>query len=118
MMTLHWVYALAGAVFAAFALLGLADRSNARRIGNAAFWGLLAISMWAGDRLGDLGNGLLVLGLVALAGFGAIGRSKDGGVAAAVRQERAARYGNRLFVIALIIPVTALAGTFLFKAMP
>jgi uncharacterized membrane protein len=35
-----------------------------------------------------------------------------------VRQARAAKFGNRLFVIALIIPATALLGTILFKQAP
>lgn len=116
MITLHWVYALAGAVFAAFALLGARDRDNPRRWTSAAFWALLATSMWAGDRLGDLGNGVLVLGLIALGALG-LGRG-DGVVPPEQRQARADRFGNRLFAIALIIPVTALAGTFLFKAAP
>ena len=50
------LYAFTGLVFATYAMLGLADRSNPKRFGNFAFWGLLATSMLAGDRLGDLGN--------------------------------------------------------------
>jgi uncharacterized membrane protein len=117
MITLTHVYLLAGAAFAAFALLGLRDRSNAKRFGNAAFWGLLALSMVAGDALGDLGNGLLVLGLVAIAGSGAMGRAPSTDDAT-LRSARAEQHGNGLFLIAAIIPVTALAGTFLFKAFP
>ncbi len=45
MITLHWLYALAGAMFAAFALLSALDRSNKKRFGNAAFWGLMALSL-------------------------------------------------------------------------
>lgn len=116
MITLHWVYALAGAIFAAFAILGVADKSNKRARRTAAFWALLALSMWAGDALGDLGNGVLVLGLVGLA---ASGLGRGGGVVPdSVRQERAGRFGNGLFVIALVIPITALVGTLLFKEMP
>lgn len=118
MITLTWVYVLAGAAFAAFALFNLADTSNSRRYGNAAFWGLMAVSMWAGDWLGDFGNGLLVLALVAIAGFGGLGKAKDDAIPDATKQERAARYGNGLFGIALIIPATALAGTLLFKEFP
>ncbi|WP_298394280.1 DUF979 domain-containing protein [Sphingobium sp.] len=112
MITLQWVYALAGAVFAAYALLGMRERPL-----NAAFWALLALSMWAGDWLGDLGNGILVLGLVGLGSVGRLSRG-EGGVPPEHRQARAERFGNRLFVIALIIPATALAGTLLFKQMP
>ena len=36
----------------------------------------------------------------------------------AARQAEAARRGNRLFLPALVIPATALAGTFAFKAVP
>ena len=39
MITLHSLYALAGAMFAAFALFSLRDASNSKRYGNAAFWG-------------------------------------------------------------------------------
>ncbi|QGP80244.1 DUF979 domain-containing protein [Sphingobium sp. CAP-1] len=112
MITLHWVYALAGAIFAAYALLGARERPL-----NAAFWALLALSMWAGDRLSDLGNGVLVLGLVALGSVGRLSRG-EGAVAPEVRQARADRFGNRLFVVALIIPATALVGTLLFKQAP
>ena len=44
------------------------------RFGNAAFWSLTALSFLAGDRLGDLGNGLIVLSLALLGGFGLLGR--------------------------------------------
>lgn len=118
MITLTWVYILAGAAFAAFAIFNLADTSNSRRFGNAAFWGLMAASMWAGDYLGDFGNGVLVLALVAIAGFGGLGKTKSADIAETTKQERASRFGNGLFGVALIIPATALAGTLLFKEFP
>lgn len=118
MITLTWVYILAGAAFASFALFNLADKSNPRRFGNAAFWGLMAASMWAGDWLGDFGNGLLVLALVAIAGFGGLGKTKGNEILDVTKQDRASRYGNGLFGVALIIPATALAGTLLFKEFP
>ncbi|MFN3450616.1 MAG: DUF979 domain-containing protein [Sphingorhabdus sp.] len=118
MITLTWVYVLAGIAFAAFALFNLIDTANPRRFGNAAFWGLMAVSMWAGDWLGDFGNGLLVLALVAIAGFGGLGKTKADEVPDATKHQRAAKYGNGLFAIALIIPATALAGTLLFKQFP
>jgi uncharacterized membrane protein len=118
MIGLPALYALAGAMFAAFAVLSARDRSNGRRLGNAAFWGLLALSFLLGDRIGDLGNGMLVLALVALAGFGALGRGDPPTTSAAERADLAARLGNRLFLPALIIPATALAGTFLLRQVP
>ncbi|WP_260582051.1 DUF979 domain-containing protein [Sphingopyxis sp. PET50] len=118
MITLGFVYALAGLCFAFIAMLSLDDRGNPKRFGNAAFWGLLAVSMILGDYLGDFGNGLLVLALVAIAGTGQIGRAPGGDIPAAVQTERAARYGRFLLLVALIIPAVALAGTFLFKWVP
>ena len=118
MITLGFVYVLTGLTFALFAALGVADRSNPKRFGNAAFWALLALSMLGGDYLGDFGNGLLVLALVAIAGTGQIGRAPGGDVPAKEQAAHAARHGPFLLLVALIIPAVALAGTFLFKWVP
>jgi uncharacterized membrane protein len=118
MITLSWIYALAGSMFAAFALLSAFDARNPKRLGNAAFWGLMALSLLAGDLIGDFGNGLLVLGLAGLAGFGLIGRSHPATTSDEERQANSARLGNRLFLPALIIPATALFGTLLYSYTP
>jgi len=116
--TMAWLYALAGLMFAGFALLSAADRSNRRRFGNAAFWGLMALSLLAGDRIGDFGNGLLVLGLAAIGGFNLLGRGTPSTTSDAEREGWSARLGNRLFLPALIIPAVALAGTLLTAYTP
>ena len=77
MINLHWLYVLAGAVFVGFAVGSARDRTNPKRWGNAAFWSLLTISFWFGDLLGDLGNGVLVLVLVVIAGTHRIGRGSQ-----------------------------------------
>ena len=115
MITLHWLYTLAGAMFAAFALLSALDRSHRKRFGNAAFWGLMALSLLAGDYLGNFGNGLLVLGLAGLAGFGFIGRSNPPTTTVEERQHWSEKLGNKLFLPALIIPATALIGTLAYN---
>ena len=118
MITLHHLYVLAGAMFAAFALLSAVDRSNPKRLGNAAFWGLMALSLLAGDLIGDFGNGLLVLGLAALASLGLIGRSQPPTTSNEEREALSLRYGNRLFLPALIIPAVAFVGTLLYTYTP
>ena len=115
MITLTWLYMLAGAMFAAFALLSALDWSNRKRLGNAAFWGLMALSLLGGDYIGDFGNGLLVLGLAGLAGFGLIGRSHPPTTSDEEREAWSAKLGNRLFLPALVIPVTALFGTLIYN---
>ncbi|MES2444201.1 MAG: DUF979 domain-containing protein [Pseudomonadota bacterium] len=118
MITLEWLYVLAGLMFAAFALLSALDRTNGKRFGNAVFWGLMALSLLGGSTIGDLANGLLVLGLAALAGFGLIGRGNPPTTSEAEREASSARLGNKLFLPALIIPATALIGTLLYTYTP
>jgi len=118
MINLHWLYILAGAVFAGFAVGSARDETNPKRWGNSAFWLLLAASFWFGDYFGDIGNGVLVLALVAIAGFHLIGRGSSASRAPAKRQEAARRHGNKLFVPALLIPFTAFVGTLLFNYTP
>ncbi|MEO5612225.1 MAG: DUF979 family protein, partial [Sphingomicrobium sp.] len=115
MITMHWLYALSGTMFAAFALLSALDRANPKHFGNAAFWGLMALSLLAGDVIGDFGNGLLVIGLAGLAGFGFIGRSHPSTTSDGERETWSNSVGNKLFLPALIIPITALVGTLLYN---
>lgn len=114
MITYEWLYAIAGLFFAIWSALSLRDR----RFGNAAFWGLLAASFLLGSHLSDLGNGILVLAMVAIAGFGALMRSDPVTTTTAQREETAAALGNRLFLPALIVPLTAVAGTLLYNYTP
>ncbi len=118
MINLHWLYVLAGAVFAGFALGSTRDGTNVKRWGNAAFWGLLALSFWFGDFVGDIGNGILVLVLVAIAGLHLIGRGTKESTTKEERERYAARYGHKLFLPALLIPFTAFVGTLLFNYTP
>ena len=115
MITLGHVYILAGLIFAGFAVLSLIDRSNRKRLGNAAFWALMAISFLFGSRLGDVTNGALVFALIALGGFGALGLGKPATTTRTERRASALRYGNLLFIPALIIPATAILGTLLLR---
>ncbi len=118
MITIQWAYSLAGLMFASFAILSALDRSNRKRFGNAAFWGLMALSLLAGSWLGDFANGLLVLALAGLAGFGLIGRGAPPTTNEGERLTWAHQLGNRLFLPALIIPATAFAGTLVYNHTP
>jgi uncharacterized membrane protein len=115
MINLHWLYLLAGAVFAGFAVGSARDTSNPKRWGNTAFWSLIAVSFWFGDFLGDIGNGVLVLTFVGIAGAHLLGRGSRESTAAEERERFSQRYGSKLFLPALIIPFTAFVGTLLFN---
>jgi uncharacterized membrane protein len=110
-------YALAGALFAAIAAFTAADRAHPKRWRNTGFWGLLAVSFLFGDRLGDVGNGVLVLGLVLIGGIGGLGLSDPPTTSGPEREALAACFGARLFFPVLIVPLTTLAGSFAFKAI-
>lgn len=115
MISLHW---LPGAVFLAFVLGSARDATNPKRWGNAAFWTLLTVSFWAGDMIGNLGNGVLVLALVALAGTHRLGRGSQQTSSEEEREQYSQHYGNKLFVPALVIPFTAFVGTLVFNYTP
>jgi uncharacterized membrane protein len=114
MITLQHAYIIGGFFFAALALLSILDQANARRLRNAAFYALLALSFWAGHALGDLGNGLLALGLVVIAVLG-LGQGKPPTTTQEERRASAEKRGNALFLPALIIPAVALAGTLIVQ---
>jgi uncharacterized membrane protein len=111
------VYVLAGLVFAAFAVLSALDRNNSKRFGNAAFWALVATSFLAGDHLGDLGNGVLVLGLAGIAGLGLLGRGQPVTTTPEERRVLSDRFGEKLFVPALTLPIVVAFGVLVLKPL-
>jgi uncharacterized membrane protein len=117
MIGLGAVYLLAGFVFGAIAVLSAFDRANPKRWVNALFWGLFAVSFLFGDRLSDLTNGVLVLGMAALAGFVGLGLGRPATTDTNERRRLAQNFGNRLFVAALAIPAVTLAGSLAFKSI-
>lgn len=150
MITSEWLYWLIGAFFIAVAVLIVTDTAHAKRLGNAAFWGILGLSFFTGTFVaaGTVPAwtlGIAVLVMVALAGLGFTGTTSrtrvasipgagtgaetgpaeptgvtqkitDAGsgstsvLATTSPDERAAsatKYGNRLFIPALVVPVVA-----------
>jgi uncharacterized membrane protein len=117
MITLQYFYFLAGALFAGFAALSIGDGTNRKRLGNTAFWGLLALSFLGGSNIGDFANGLIVLALVLLGGFGLLGIGKPATTSPEERVASAARRGNGIFLPALVIPAVAVLGTLYLKTI-
>ncbi|GHF37889.1 membrane protein [Streptomyces mashuensis] len=113
MIKAEWFFWLVGGVFLVMAGQMLTDRTNPRRFGTAAFWGLLGLGFVYGTWVADKSAppeplGAAVLVMIGLAGFGFTGR---GGARVATDEQRAAgaaRFGGRLFVPALTIPAVAL----------
>ncbi|HMJ93554.1 MAG TPA: DUF979 domain-containing protein [Allosphingosinicella sp.] len=117
MITIQHVFWFVGALFAAWALLSLLDRTNKKRLGNAAFWGLMAVSLIAGHLIGNVANGVLVLALSALATLKLIGRGAPS-TSEAERTAQGERNGNRLFLPILVVLLTAVVGTLAYLYTP
>jgi len=113
--TLEFVYVLMGLMFAGIAIVNLRDRSSAKRYVNGAFWALYAITFLVGTHLPNLVNGLLVIAMVVVMAIGKLGGAPAEETTREEREVSAARWGNRLFVPALAIPVVTLLGTLTFK---
>ena len=115
MIGLEAVYVLMGLMLAGVAYVNLMDRTDAKRYNKTAFWGLWAVTFLFSSHLPDFVNGCLIIAMVLVSSIGGLGR---GGPEAATREERAAsarRWGNKLFIPALLIPAVTLLGTTFFK---
>ena len=111
MLTLEHAYVFAGLVFAAYSGLSVRDGRN----WNAVFWALVAAMFLVGSHVSDKTNGAIALALMLLGGSGLLSRTHRETTGRATRIASATRRGNWLFVPALIVPATAVAGTLIAK---
>ncbi|GJG86324.1 membrane protein [Gemmatimonadetes bacterium T265] len=122
MIGLGFVYALMGVLTAVVAVANARDASHPRRWRAAAFWGLWSLTFFAGPALGDVGAGLVVVALGALAGLGGgfarpAGAPATAGPAPGGPPPDGRSYGNRLFVPALLVPAVTVAGTWAYRRL-
>ncbi|RKT09298.1 putative membrane protein [Streptomyces sp. 1114.5] len=122
MIKVEWLYWLVGAVFVAMAAQMAVDRTNPKRLGSAAFWGLLGVSFgygtWVAEKKAPAAPlGVAVLAVICLAGFGLTGRGTPATTTPEQRGASAARLGSRLFVPALTLPLVALLCATLLKGV-
>ncbi|HVU23679.1 MAG TPA: DUF979 domain-containing protein [Opitutus sp.] len=115
LITLETFYLLIGLIFALVAGSCAVDARHPKRWGSAAFWGLLAVVFAFGKVLPELVSGYIVVALVVLAATKLVGPLRERPVDREARREEAARLGNKLIWPALLIPVTAVAGSLLLK---
>ncbi len=115
MITLEHIYWLAGLMMAGVAVVNARDASNPRRVNNTAFWGIYSLTFLAGSYLPDMVNGFLVIGMVLVASVRGLGQGRKEGATREEREASAQRWGNKLFIPALTIPLVTVLGTFIFK---
>jgi uncharacterized membrane protein len=110
MIKVEWFYWLCGLIFIAVGLLTFPDRTNAKRYGSGAFWVLLGASFVYGTYVVNKTApawilGVVVIAMTALVAAGQLSRGTATGPGRAEQESGAGRFGNRLFVPALTIPV-------------
>ncbi|MCB5910608.1 DUF979 domain-containing protein [Streptomyces pinistramenti] len=113
MIKAEWFYWLVGLSFLVMAAQMFTDRSNPKRFGTAAFWGLIGAgfiySSWVVNKQAPAEPlGVAVLVMAVLAGFGFTGRGTPRTSTPEQRTASAAKFGSRLFIPALTIPVVAM----------
>jgi len=113
--TLEHIYWLTGLMMGATAVVNWRDHSNPRRFNNTAFWGIYAVTFLAGTYLPDVVSGFLVIAMVLAASIRGLGQGKHESSSRQQREASAQRWGNKLFIPALTIPLITVAGTILFK---
>jgi uncharacterized membrane protein len=113
--TLEHIYWLSGLMMAGVAIVNARDGTNPRRLNNTAFWGIYSVTFLFGSQLPDIVSGFLVIGMVLVASIRGLGQSKVEGSTREEREASAQRWGNRLFVPALTIPIVTVLGTIFFK---
>jgi uncharacterized membrane protein len=97
------------------AIVNARDRTNPRRFNNTAFWGIYAVTFLVGSHLPDVVSGFLVIAMVLVASIRGLGQGRKESTTREEREASARRWGNKLFVPALTIPLVTVLGTFLFK---
>lgn len=115
MISLEFIYVLMGILLGGVTLVNLRDRSNPKRWNNTVFWGIYAVTFLVGTRLPPLLSGILVIGMTLVAGFGGIGQGRPDTTTHEERVANSERWGNRLYVPALLVPGITLLGTLTLK---
>lgn len=111
MISLTYIYYIAGFFVALIALLAIKDKGNAKRISTAAFWGLYAISFLFGTVIPPIYVGGMVILMAVIAGFGGVGMGKHTEATGQQRLLQSKKLGNWLFMPALLIPIITVFGT-------
>ena len=117
MIRLEFIYVLMGLMLLAISIINVRDASNPKRHVNALFWGIYAITFLVGSYLPDVVNGSLVIVMVLV---GSIGKLGQGDARTTTRDERIAsakRWGNRLYVPVLLVPICTLLGSTFLKGV-
>lgn len=112
---LEYIYYIAGAFLAIISVLSFRDKQNPKRVLTSVFWGIFAISFLFGKVIPSAAMGVIVIVMALLAGLGGVRLGSYQQASDEERQASARKFGNKLFIPALLIPVVTVIGTTLLK---
>jgi uncharacterized membrane protein len=113
--SIQYLYWLAGVILAITAFMTVTDRSNPKRWTTGLFWGLFAIAFLVGERVPPVWVGVGVIVMAVIAGIGGVGFGQHENLNDRARRESAGRLKNKLFIPALAIPLVTVVGAVLLK---
>jgi uncharacterized membrane protein len=113
--SIQYLYWLAGVILAITAFMTATDRTNPKRWTTGLFWGLFAIAFLIGEKLPPVWVGVGVIVMAVIAGFGGVGFGQHENLNDRARRESAGRLKNKLFIPALAIPLVTVIGAVLLK---
>ncbi|MBC7372469.1 MAG: DUF979 domain-containing protein [Frankiales bacterium] len=111
MIKVEWFYWLIAVFFLAVGFMVLRDRSNPNRIWSGAFWSLLGLcfsysSFVVAKTAPGWPLGLAIVAIAGIAGFGKLSRgTQERTTTPEERETLSARFGNKLFLPVLVVPV-------------
>jgi len=110
-LSLNLIYILTGLVLVVVSFLSFRDQKNPRRWTTGLFWGLYAVTFLIGSKIPPVYMGMIVLLIVALAGFGGVSLGHYDERPREERLKYASKLRNWLFLPALLIPTITILGT-------
>jgi uncharacterized membrane protein len=113
--TINQFYIIVGILLATIAIFTLLDKNHPKRLSSGIFWLIYAVIFLVGNWLPDAVVGIMVIVMAFLAGSGKVIGGEHQQPDLAQRQRDAKRFGNKLFIPALTIPLMAIVATLLPK---
>lgn len=113
--TINQFYIIVGVLLATIAIFTLLDKTHPKRLTSSIFWLIYALIFLVGNYLPEALVGIMVIAMALLAGSGKVIGGKHQQPDLTQRQQDAKRFGNRLFIPAVTIPLVAVVATLLPK---
>ncbi len=103
--TIDHMYILTGLLLLVFALYSFVDKGNKKRLGTTVFWVIYGMTFLLGKVVPNVVIGALVVIMALIASFKGLGIGSYGEFSKEEKKRECVRFGNRLFLPTLVIPV-------------